>query len=331
VVCITEMIPVNDMTRVAAFLKEHPTRLIGPNCPGLATPGAGIFVYFTEFTTQGWIDAIHAAVTDRNSISVISISYGNPEDDPHMAWTTMGVKLVDQVLQAAAAKGVTVCVPSGDDGSEEKEPSGAHVDFPASSPWVLAVGGTKLVAKGYHFPEVNLVGVVDADTMLHMPDFRSAERTVQLLLQAAGRAGRAQKAGEVLVQSAQPGHYAIQAVARGDYLRFARQELSYRRELGYPPLSTLVRAVFSGKDEPGVKKGAESMARAWRASIPAEHCEFLGPSPAMHHKLRGRYRYHLLAKVKDGARLEGILSKLGDFPAPAGTKVSINVDPYDLF
>jgi kumamolisin len=114
---------------------------------GSLLPDAKIFVYFTEFTTQGWIDALHAAVTDGNAISVISISYGNPEDDPEGLWTAMGVKAVDKALEAAAAKGITICVASGDDGSADDEQAGAHVDFPASSPHVLAVGGTKLVAK----------------------------------------------------------------------------------------------------------------------------------------------------------------------------------------
>jgi kumamolisin len=163
----TEVLGATTMPSITDVVIHGPGNFPGPDTPascargdytgevmldlcvvGSVAPGAGIFVYFSELTTQGWVDAIHAAITDDNSISVISISYGNPEDDPHMGWTTNGVKLVDQALQAAAAKGVTVCVVSGDDGSEDKEPSGAHVDFPASSPWVLAVGGTKLVAKG---------------------------------------------------------------------------------------------------------------------------------------------------------------------------------------
>jgi kumamolisin len=116
---------------------------------GGMAPGANIFMYFTEFTTQGWVDAIHEAVTDANNISVISISYGNPEDDPQGAWDAMGVKLVNDAFEAAAAKGVTICVASGDDGSTDQDTDGgAHVDFPASSPFVLGVGGTKLVANG---------------------------------------------------------------------------------------------------------------------------------------------------------------------------------------
>lgn len=113
---------------------------------GSVAPGASLFMYFTEFTSQGWVDALHEAITDNNQISVISISYGNPEDDPQGAWTSMGVQLVNQAFQAAAAKGITICCAAGDDGSSDQVASGAHVDFPASSPFVLGVGGTKLVA-----------------------------------------------------------------------------------------------------------------------------------------------------------------------------------------
>lgn len=113
---------------------------------GSVAPGAKIFVYFTEFNSQGWIDAVSQAITDDNGIAVISISYGNPEDDPQGAWTAMGVKQVNQALEAAIAKQITICVSSGDDGSSDGVSSGAHVDFPASSPNVLGVGGTKLVA-----------------------------------------------------------------------------------------------------------------------------------------------------------------------------------------
>ena len=113
---------------------------------GSVSPGANIFMYFTEFTSQGWLDGINKAITDENKIDVISISYGNPEDDPDGAWTAMGVQQVNQAFEAAAAKGITICCASGDDGSSDQVPTGAHVDFPASSPNVLGVGGTKLVA-----------------------------------------------------------------------------------------------------------------------------------------------------------------------------------------
>lgn len=113
---------------------------------GSVAPGANIFMYFTEFTSKGWVDALHEAMADDNNIDIVSISYGNPEDDPRGAWSKMGVRVVNQAFQAAIAKGITICCASGDDGSSDQERRGAHVDFPASSPYVLGVGGTKLVA-----------------------------------------------------------------------------------------------------------------------------------------------------------------------------------------
>lgn len=111
---------------------------------GSLAPRAKIFVYFTEFTTQGWIDALNNIVAGHREISVVSISYGNPEHDPQGAWTPMGVRLVNEIFQAAAAGGMTICCAAGDDGSRDQESAGAHVDFPASSPYALGVGGTTL-------------------------------------------------------------------------------------------------------------------------------------------------------------------------------------------
>jgi kumamolisin len=122
---------------------------------GAVAPGAKIFMYFTEFNSKGWVDAIHDAVAGKNNISVISISYGNPEQDPQSLWTQMGVKLVDQAFEAAAARGITICCSSGDDGSSDEGTGKAEVDFPASSPNVLAVGGTKLVATAGPKPKIS--------------------------------------------------------------------------------------------------------------------------------------------------------------------------------
>ena len=113
---------------------------------GSLVPAANIFVYFTEFSAQGWTEAINQAITDNNKISVISISYGNPERDPYSRWTEATIRQVNLALAGARHKGITVCVASGDDGSRDDAKSGAHADFPASSPWVLSVGGTSLKA-----------------------------------------------------------------------------------------------------------------------------------------------------------------------------------------
>jgi kumamolisin len=121
---------------------------------GSVAPGAHIFMYFTEFTTQGWVDALQEAIAGDNDIAVISISYGNPEDDPQGAWTAAGVQTVNGAFQAAIAAGITICCAAGDDGSSDGVASGAHVDFPASSPYVLGVGGTKLTASSLSPPAI---------------------------------------------------------------------------------------------------------------------------------------------------------------------------------
>jgi kumamolisin len=119
---------------------------------GSVAPGANIFMYFTEFTTQGWVDALQDAIAGDNDISVISISYGNPETDG--GWTVAGIQTVNQAFQAAIAAGITICCASGDDGSSDGVARGAHVDFPASSPYVLGVGGTKLRASSLSPPAI---------------------------------------------------------------------------------------------------------------------------------------------------------------------------------
>jgi kumamolisin len=115
---------------------------------GGAAPGAKLVMYFTEFTEQGWLDVLHTAIADAsNNPSVISISYGNPEDDPRSAWTRAAITHVDQVFQQAARRGITICCASGDDGSRDQAGDlKAHADFPASSPFVLGCGGTSLTA-----------------------------------------------------------------------------------------------------------------------------------------------------------------------------------------
>jgi primosomal protein N' (replication factor Y) len=190
--------------------------------------------------------------------------------------------------------------------------------------------GTQLVSKGYHFPEVTLVGIVDADAMLHFPDFRGSEKTFQLLVQAAGRAGRAQKPGRVLLQTFHPEHYAIQAAAVGDYEAFAAKELEFRRELGYPPFGRLARVVLSSAEEDKAQRAAEEAAAAL-APVRSNATELLGPAPAFYRKLRSRYRFHLLVKTRLPAAWPGVLEALRALRPAAGASLKVVVDPHDLF
>ena len=188
--------------------------------------------------------------------------------------------------------------------------------------------GTKLVAKSFHFPEVTLVGVVDADTMLHMPDFRSSERTMQLLAQVAGRAGRADKPGEVLLQTLSPEHEAIKGAVAGDYAAWADAELDSRRELSYPPAAGLIRIVLSAPDEAKVSAGAETFAETLRASLPPD-AEVVGPAPALLREVRGKFRYHLLIKIPS-ARVDEALAAVRACSVPSGLRLSLDADPYDM-
>jgi len=189
--------------------------------------------------------------------------------------------------------------------------------------------GTQMVAKGHDFPGVRLVGVVNADLGLHFPDFRAAERTFQLLTQGAGRAGRGASPGRVIVQSFNPGHYAIQPVLDHDYERFYAEEIAHRSELGYPPFGRLAQVVVSGTEEKAVRDAAAQLARASRSG---DGCEVLGPAPAPIARLRGRHRFQLLVKGGDhkavwrtGRRVAAAGEKL-----PGAIRVRVDVNPVDM-
>lgn len=156
--------------------------------------------------------------------------------------------------------------------------------------------GTQMVAKGLDFPRVTLVGVISADTQMLLPDFRSSERTFQLLTQVAGRSGRAQLAGEVIIQTMQPQHYSLKHVISHDFQGFYKEELAYRRELDYPPFSRIVLIEFRGERENDAHHHAKKFAEfIGRQNIEA-HSLLLGPADAAIPKLRNRFRKHLIIK-----------------------------------
>ncbi len=186
--------------------------------------------------------------------------------------------------------------------------------------------GTKLVAKSFHFPDVTLVGVVDADTMLHMPDFRASERTMQLLAQVAGRSGRADKPGEVVLQTLHAGHSAIAKTVDGDYGAFADEELSARKDLRYPPFAALVRLLWLGKNE----EAAAEAARASCEQLRAKGLDVTGPAPAVLKTVSGHFRFHALLKTTR-EQLDAALAAARECALPSTVKLKLNVDPYDLF
>ncbi|MEI7646264.1 MAG: primosomal protein N' [Chloroflexales bacterium] len=162
--------------------------------------------------------------------------------------------------------------------------------------------GTQMIAKGLDLPMVSLVGVVAADTGLHLPDFRSGERAFQLLTQVAGRAGRRSAGAQVIIQTYNPEHYALQAAQEHDFRAFYTQEIAYRREMGYPPFGRLVRFLYASSSEAACRREAEILAARIITLIAARHLAgwgLIGPAPAFFQRARGRWRWHLILRAPE--------------------------------
>ncbi len=189
--------------------------------------------------------------------------------------------------------------------------------------------GTQMIAKGHDFSAVTLVGVINADAAINLPDFRSAERVFALLSQVAGRAGRGARPGRVLIQSYAPDHPALDFVARHDYRGFAELELAQRQALGYPPFGHLVNLILAGNDERLVAATAERLAKA--LSKEGGESEILGPAPCLLRKLRGRSRMQLLLKAPRRQALRRLLDQsIAGYRLPAGVTLTVDVDPLDM-
>ncbi len=185
--------------------------------------------------------------------------------------------------------------------------------------------GTQLVAKGLDLPKVTVVGIINADIGLTLPDFRAAERVFQLLSQAAGRAGRASDPGSVIIQTYNPEHYAIQAAAQHDYGLFFEREIAFRREQNNPPFARVVRLVFSHTN-PNVGRHETEKVRcqmkATLASSPSVETSFVGPTPCYFSRIRGRYRWQIVLR---GSNLQRLVLDL-----QLGRGWSVDVDPGNL-
>ncbi len=188
------------------------------------------------------------------------------------------------------------------------------------------VVGTQMIAKGLDLPRVTAVGVVNADALLHLPDFRAGERTFQLLTQVAGRAGRRAPGSGVVVQSYTPDHYAVRAAARHDYAAFYAEEIDFRRQHRYPPFTRLVRYLYRDTDEARCAAEAETLTRALarhlRAHGDGSGADLLGPTPAFAARVRGKYQWQVVLRADD---LDPLLDGL---PQPPGW--SVDVDPQSL-
>lgn len=198
--------------------------------------------------------------------------------------------------------------------------------------------GTQMIAKGLDFPQVTLVGVVNADTAMYLPDFRAAERTFQLLAQVAGRTGRGEHGGRVLVQTYNPDHPCVRLAAAHDFVTFAQHELSARRALGYPPFGRMARLVVRSRDDMPAQQTAQLLAERFRQALrqlqqrhPMAQVQIFGPAPCPLHRLRNYYRYQLLLLTPKVSWRNALLqSSLTHFTPPENVDCTLDIDPLHV-
>jgi primosomal protein N' (replication factor Y) len=193
--------------------------------------------------------------------------------------------------------------------------------------------GTQMIAKGLDFPAVTLVGVLNADVGLAWPDFRAAERTFQLLTQVAGRAGRADKPGLVVVQTYRPDHYAIQAAREHNYVAFYEYEIQSRRRIPWPPFVELARLVFAHPEQERARAQAHWVAARlddMGVHRGAGRVHYVGPVAAPLERLRGRWRFHLVLKAQERDELLAVLAELSRQPEWQKAAPVVDVDPIDM-
>ena len=198
--------------------------------------------------------------------------------------------------------------------------------------------GTQMIAKGLDFPNVTLVGVVNADIGLHIPDFRSAERTFQLLAQVAGRTGRGPRGGRVIVQTFNPEQPCIALAATHDYQSFVQIELAHRRAHNYPPFQRMVRLIVRGREQQVAAAFAEQLAGAFQVALSkvagsgqAAQVRLLGPAEAPVFRLKGYYRYHFQMQSPSAGVLHQVLREVTPTVRPPhGVEFTLDVDPYNM-
>jgi primosomal protein N' (replication factor Y) len=194
--------------------------------------------------------------------------------------------------------------------------------------------GTQMITKGFDFPGVTLAAVVNADMALNMPDFRSAERTFQLLTQIAGRAGRGERPGRVIIQTYAPNHYSIRAAKDQDYARFMRRELELRRDLMYPPFARLAMVRVEGAEPQLVRRAAEAVAKSLAKDATPEGLRVLGPAPAPIERIKQRYRWQVMIKSRELKPMRAAIAAMRAEVGPSADRddiyLAIDIDPVRM-
>jgi primosomal protein N' (replication factor Y) len=194
--------------------------------------------------------------------------------------------------------------------------------------------GTQMITKGFDFPGVTLAVVVLADLGLNLPDFRSDERTFQLLTQLAGRAGRGERGGKVIIQTYSPHHYSIRAARDQDYARFMKRELDLRRELEYPPYARLAMVRIEGEEPRPLASIAEAVAKSLGRDARSEELRVLGPAPAPIERIKRRYRWQVLVKSRQLRTMRSALTRMraeiGPHAERQHVSLAIDIDPVRM-
>jgi primosomal protein N' (replication factor Y) len=248
-------------------------------------------------------------------------------NDPDFKYAGMGTERIEEVLEKLCP---SAKVARMDSDTMRKKDSYRKVldDFRVGKIDILL--GTQMIAKGLDFPNVTLVGVLYADMSLHVPDFRAGERTFQLLTQVAGRAGRGEKAGEVIVQAYTPHHPAIQAARSLDFAGFSAQDLEFRKELAYPPFSHLVLLTFKGANEMEVAGAADRFSERLEPLLP-ESVQHSPPMPAPLARAKGLYRYQIMLRCEHTIKMSKPIRHVwGAFKMPKGVTCTIDIDALSL-
>ena len=247
--------------------------------------------------------------------------------DPEFRYAGMGTEKIEEVLEQLCPKARVARMDS--DTMRRKDSYRKVLDaFRLGRIDILL--GTQMIAKGLDFPNVTLVGVLYADMSLHVPDFRAGERTFQLLTQVAGRSGRGEKAGEVIIQTYTPHHAAVQAARDLDYDGFCSEDLSFRRELSYPPYTHLVLLTFKGSSEMEVKEIAEGFFARIERILP-ETVLHSPPLPAPLARAKGYYRYQIMLRCEHTVKMtKPIRHVLTSFRLPKGVTCTVDVDALSL-
>ena len=247
--------------------------------------------------------------------------------DPGFKFSGTGTQRVEAIIKKCFPRAVVQRMDT-DMTSRKGSYNSILGDFRAGKTDILI--GTQMIAKGLHFPNVTLVGVVYADLSLHMPDFRASERTFQLLAQVAGRAGRGEVSGEVIVQTYTPFHYSVQMARRVDFDGFCDQEIEFRKELSYPPFSHLICVTVSARSDDKALFYCSSL-RADLIKKVSSKVIVSDPAPAPIKKIRGKYRYQIMIR---SVAMKGVADALMECVRVYGRRkdvdVAVDVDAMSL-